>query len=324
MSMSGRHLIAIKSETDHGVDAFVGSLPTEWLGIIGQPEIQETTQEIGPEEMTADGLGGQILRVPEKTALSFTTYLVGKADAAGDPPPGLDVLFKASNCAETISAASSAAYQVAFGRSMTDVPSMTVYEATRDDVSGDYYVRAITGVRGTWKVMFTDGKDVRLSFEGVGQYAEKSTVLETISAPTEYSGGKNRLKCQSIAYTYAGDAFGITEIELGTGMTIDEDHDLSATASVDQVGLYLAEASKPGGSTTFKSGEWTRLWPLVKPAPGPQDSGEVKITVTDGTDTVELVGIDTVIGAYSKTLAGGNYEHTTPLTCLGGLTVTFT
>src|SRR5690554_8166163 len=102
MSMSDKHLIAIKSETDYGVDAFGGSLPTDWMGIIGPPEIQETTQEIGPEEITADGLGGQILRVPEKTTVSFTAYLVGKATDAGDPFPSLDVLLKASNCAETI------------------------------------------------------------------------------------------------------------------------------------------------------------------------------------------------------------------------------
>jgi len=325
MSMSQRHLLAIKAETNYGEDAWGASPPTSWLAIVGQPTIQESVQEMGPEEMTADGLGGQILRVGEMTTVSFTTYLVGKLDTAGDPPPELDALFKASNCAEEIVPTTSAGYGVSFGRMMASVPSMSVYEAIRDDVSGEYYTRLVTGVRGVPTITLEDGQDIRISFEGEGLYSELSETTTAITNPTEYSGGKDRLKCQGLTFTYGGDPYGITALELTTGMETAQTSTLTADNSVDAIGLMLSAGSKPGGSVSWASGEWANIFPHIKPpANDPVPTGELIATITDGTDTVKFTGTDTAVGAYAKNLQGGNYTYDTPLTCLGGLGILFT
>lgn len=327
MGMSDRHLLAIKRETTQGTDAFSGVAPTEWLSIVGEPEIQESVVEIGPDEKTADGLGGQILKVGEKTDVSFEAYLVGKDGAAGDPPPGgLSDLFLGCNLAETITATTDVGYDLVFGRMMATVPSFTVYEAIRDDVTGDYHVRVVTGVRGVPTFKFEDGGDARVSFEGVGKYSELSeAATETIANPTQYSGGKNRLKIQGMGYSLGGSQFGITALELTTGMSVDEDKDLTASEAVDKVGLHLANGDKPGGSNTFKSEEFANVLPLCKPtANGVAPTGELSVTLTDGTDTIQFIGAGAVVGAYSKSLAGGNYNYETPMTCLDGLSLIFT
>ncbi|QDG49299.1 hypothetical protein FIV42_00680 [Persicimonas caeni] len=328
MALTDRHLLAVKAEPAYGDDAFTGSTPSEWLGIIGEPSIQESVVEVGPEEKTADGLGGQILRYGEKTDVQFTTYLVGKDSAAGDPPPSvLADLFKACNLAETVNASTDVTYDLAFGRSMSLVPSMTVYEAIRDDESGDYFIRLVKGVRGTPTITFEDGQDVRVQFSGTGLYSELSAATTAINNPTGYSGGKDRFKVQGIVFDLDGTQYDITALEIVTGMEVDEDRNLTADNAVDEVGLYLPNGNKPGGSTTFKarSQEMTNILPKVQvPADNVVPKGTLTITLSHGSDTIEIVGSGCALGAYAKNLAGSNYTFDVPLTFLDGLSITFT
>lgn len=330
MSMTHNHLLATKAEPTYGDDAFSGATPTAWLGVLGEPGIQEKTVDIPAEETTADGLGGQMLRYGDKTDVSFTTYLVGKQSAAGDPPPAvLADIFKASNLEETITATTSAAYALAFGRAMASVPSMTVFEGIRDAVSGDYYTRLVKGVRGTPKYLFEDGQDARCEFTGVGLYSELSTVATAITAPSSYSGGKNRMKVQGVTFNYAGTEYDITKLEITPGTSIDEDRNATADYGVDEVGLYLAKGDKPGGSVTFKarSAVITDILPKIMPDAGSftrVPTATLTVTLTDGTDTITITGHGCAFGAYAKNLAGHNYTFDVPLTFLDGLTVTFT
>lgn len=328
MALSDRHILATKAETNYAEDAFSGATPSNWLGIIGEPSIQESTVEIGPEEKTADGLGGQMLRYGEKTDVKFTTYLVGKDAAAGDPPPNvLADVFKACNLAETINASTDVTYDLAYGRDMSTVPSMSVFEGIRDDATGDWFTRLVLGVRGKPKWMFEDGKDARVEFDGEGIYSELSTTTTAITNPTDYSGGKDRFKVQGIVFDLDGTQYDITKLDLTTGMDFQEDRNLTANHAVDEVGLYLPNGNKPGGSVTFKSrsAELTDLLPKSNvPADGIVPTGTLTITLTHGGDTVTITGSGCALGAYSKSLQGGNYDCDVPLTFLDGLSVVFT
>jgi len=333
MALSDRHIVGVKSESTYGDDAFTSSAPTdsEWLGIIGEPSIQERTVDVPASEKTADGLGGQILRYGEATDVSFSTYLVGKESTAGDPPPVIADLYKASNLDETVNSGTSVDYATAYGRSMASVPAMTVYEGIRDDVSGDYFTRVVTGVRGVPTFVFEDGQDARVNYEGVGLYSEMTTSTTAISAPSSYSGGKNRLKCQGMTLTYDGTQYPITSAEVVTGLEVDEDRELGTDHAVDEVGLYLPNEAKPGGSVTFKARSnviTTILGANVQPDNGSftvVPTADLVITLTDGTtDTIEITMTDCAFGAHSKNLAGGNYLFDVPFTALGGLSISFT
>jgi len=327
MALSDRHIVGVKSETTYGTDAFTGSEPTDFLGILGEPKIQELSTDIGPMEKTADGFGGSVLRVGDKTDVSFTVYMVGKGVAAGDTPPQHDALLKASNMGETVVAATSATYDLGWGRTQTEVPSMTVYEGIRDDESGDYFTRVVTGCRvvPTWK--FEDGADAKVEFAGVGRYSTLSTATTAISNPSEYSGGKTRMKVQGMVFTYDGVEYPIVSAEVVSGMTIDEDHVVSAENSMDSAGLYLANGDKPGGSLTFKarSSVLTDILPLTGvPSGCSVPTAEVTITLSCGGDTITITGNDCAFGAHSKNLENSNYTFDVPLTFLGGLSVEYT
>jgi hypothetical protein len=204
---------------------------------------------------------------------------------------------------------------------------MTVFEAIRDDKSGDYYTRVVEGVRGVPTLAFADGADVRLNFAGVGLYSELTKATQAIAEPAAYSGGKDRFKCQGITFDLDGTTYDITALELVTGMSVDEDRNLTVTSAVDEVALHLANGAKPGGSCTFKarSAEITSLLPkATAPAGGVVPKGTLTITLTHGGDTITIVGEGCAVGAYSKNLAGRNYTCDCPLTFLDGLSITFT
>lgn len=330
MALSDRHLVAIKTEVTYGVDPFQGS-PTDFLGIIGEPEIVESTVDIGPEEKTADGFGGSVIRYGEKTDVAFTAYLVGKKSAAGSTPPEHDVLWKGCNFRETITAGTSVEYKLEWGRDQSKVPSMALFEAIRDDEDGKYYTRTITGIRGVPTFVFEDGQDARVNFAGVGQYAAfnftQAGATITSPAASKYSGGKARMKVQGMTFKYNNVAYPITACEITTGMSIDEGHSLSATYAVDSVGLYLANGDKPGGSVTFQ-GSTSVLRNIIKETQIPNgckvDSATLEITLSCGGDTITITGTDCVLGAHSRNLANGNYNFDVPLTFLGGLKVVYT
>ncbi|MFW5968553.1 MAG: hypothetical protein ACOCV2_13600 [Persicimonas sp.] len=328
MGLSDKHIIAIKAEDTYGEDAFDDSEPdaSDWLAVFEHPEIQESYQEMGPEEITADGFGGQSRAVGDMTEVAFETYLVGKEDAAGDPPPVLSELFKASNMAETVNTDTDVEYDLTFGADQDEVPSMTVYEAIRDDVSGDWYVRVVTGVRGTWTLTFEDGSDVMLSFEGRGLFSELDETTTSITAPSkgDYSGGKDRIKVQGITFKLDGSDHSITNLEIETGMSVFSNRDLTGDHSTDQVKLHLAQGDRPGGSGTWASGEWSDVHTKARPDDdGNPPKGTLEVEVGDADDTVTIKGDGCVVGAYSKSLEGGNYEFETPLTFLDGLSMTF-
>lgn len=333
MSLSDRFLIGVDSESNYGDDAFGGSDPSEWLAVQGEPEIEERTTEVGPEQKTYDGLGGHVLRYADATEVSLSTFIVGKDGSAGDPPPDpLASLLKAGNFEETVNTDTDVVYTLnGYSSGMTDVPSATVFEAIRDDTDGDYYTRLVEGVRWGLSFTFEDEGSVVVEADGVGLYSERAVSTSSISDPADgdVSGGKDRLKVQGMTFKFDGTEYDVTSAEMSTELSVQEHAILNQDSRVDEVKLSLGDEDRPGGSVTFK-GRSDELTDIVRdqiqPDAGGFDkvpTGDLEIEVGDGTDTVTFVGKDCVLGAYSKSLEGNNYNFDVPVTFLGGLEITF-
>ena len=326
MALSSKEVLAVKSESTYGTDAFSGD-PSEALSCYSI-EITPAFSDVPMDRKTHDGFanGQEMLRIGSHVDVSFEFPLIGKDSAAGDTPPLVDVVLKAANFEETVNASTDVTYDLAYGADMTKVPSMTVKYYLRDDESGDYYVHTVTGVRGTLTFTMEDESDVRCSFEGIGLFSEMATSTSSPTLPSTYNGGKDALAAQGMTVDYDGSTYDARSIDYSTGYSIDRYDVRTETNRLKKATLYLADGDYPTSSVTWgEEGTWDSIVDKHKPAADRTLSTATStVTVTDGTDTVEFTGSETAVGMYSRSQQGERYAFDTPLTHMGGLSLKFT
>jgi hypothetical protein len=327
MSQSAKEVLAVKSEATYGTDAFSGD-PTELLSA-ENIQINEVYSDIPVERKTHDGFahGEKMLRVKSHTDVSFEFDLLAKESAAGDPPPIIGAILKACNFEEVVNAGTDVTYTLVFGADQTKVPSMTVKHYTRDDENSDWYLRTVTGVRGTLTITMQDEGTIRCSFSGIGKFSEEATSTGSYTLPTSYNGGKDPLAAQGLTVEYDATQYDVRSLDFNTNYSQDRYDERSQDARLKKVTLDLADGDFPTSSVTWgEEGTWDTIVQEHKPDPDTDvvPTADFKVTASDGTDTIEFDATECAVGMYSKNQQGGRYAFDTPLTHQGGFSITFT
>jgi hypothetical protein len=280
-------LLAAKSETTYGTDAFGGSDPAtgDWIAAYADSDISHERISVENTTIRPFHSGLEHESYGSHCDVTINLPLYGKASSAGDPPPSLDVLLQAAGAEETVTASTDVVYNWVTYHTMSAAPSCTVYLAEYL-TDGTVRTHIATGVRLNMTLTAAAEQHVRLSFTGIGLYsAPDSAAVAAPTNPSSYSGGKAPLLTQNMTHTRAATAFALQEFEFQTNWTLEETRNITGANSLDQVDLIRAEASRMGGSKTFRDTD--ELEVALTDFAADTESALVA-SWTNGTDTVAL------------------------------------
>jgi len=312
---------AYGSGTDGTTDFTTGHDPDDWYAVRtqGEPPFSEVINTIANQEMTATHSTKKSHNYGHRLDVSLTVPLKGKKSTAGDPPFG-SWLLKAMNLEETVNATTSTVYRPVTGDDQTRVPSaaLAMYMFTRG--YDDAYRWVCKGVRGNGTLTLEMGENATLGFEGAGLYAPWPTDLHVAdnantlpTTPTEYSGEKNTLEV--IGMTFEVDtgsgltAYPIESMDLQTNWSLQEDMvGTKADRTLEQLYLERGSEDPPGGGITFKgrSAAMKAILPLASSGADCQ----ITVTLSDGTDTVELNIPVVQFSEQTVSLEGSTFDAT--------------
>jgi len=321
-------LVAIKAETTIGTDAFGGSDPgaDDWIACYPDSFIQERRVRVPDTTVRAYAGANQHDSYGSHCDVEIHVPLTGKNGSAGSAPADpVDAALKAAGFEGAANAGVSYVYNLATFHAVANAPTCTVYlaEYTTD---GNVRTYVATGVRWNMTLTASEASHVRLSFVGIGKYAD--TDEAPVSAPTNpsaYTSDKAPITTQGMTLALEAENFRAINFEVSTNWSLEEDRDSTGSTSLDEVDLIRGEDSPPIASVDFKDsgdldyvlGEWKA------------DSAQtLAAAFTDGTDTI-TVGGECQIQDYSK--ARGNiFSYSVPLGMFASsagdddLTLTFT
>lgn len=279
-------LVAAKSETTYGTDAFAGATPTEWLNFSAFDPVTALAI-VEDETIRAVHSGYRDERFGDKATPSWTIPLTGKTGAVGTAP-AYAALLKAANFQETVTADTSVSYSLVTGMAQGDVPSVTYayYMLEQDRVNARKML--LTGCRGNRTFTFEMGQVATLSGDDVGRYSSfpAATIAKPVN-PSSYAGNKRALIVVGLNIEIGGVKYCVEKFDFSTNWTINEDRDAcQANTTLNHVHLSRARGSRPGGSKTLKgrSAALSTILPLVES--GAPISFEA--TLSNGEDTIEV------------------------------------
>lgn len=310
--------VAFQSESTEGTDP-TGGTPSTFYRVLGTGHAINPKRTFLPDE----SVGGTHERPANQSIgshndVAFQMYLFGKESSAGDPAQQADLL-KACGFKETITASTSAAYELTTFHTTANAPTMTVYER-RWHTDAEYRQTIASAVRGNAMLTFEMEKYALIDFqEGIGGYQETGSSTTAGSPPAfgGYNGGKSPLKVVSMTATFDATARKIKKLDVATAWGVIQDKDSNGSTSHRQT--ELVRTDPPAGSLDSSDID---LFEDVLTAQSTDATVTVQIVLTDGTDTI-TVDMDIQFGQYNRT--GGDIgAFSYPFTVVGNITVTFT
>ena len=310
--------VAFAPEATEGTDP-TGGTPSDWYRLLGDNHAINPKRLWLPDESvggTHERPAGQSIGTHNEVQIPM--YLFGKESTAGDPALQA-ALFGAMGFDETITASTSAAYELVTFHTMAVAPTITVYERRRYS-DGQYRQVKSHAVRGNGTFTFEMEKYALVEMpDGRGPYQEVPTGTTAGTPPAfgSYNGGKRPLKVVSMVAEVDSTARKLTKCDFNTGWDVTLDKDTSGATSTQQV--ELSRSSAPTGS--FESAD-IDLFDDVLTAQATDEVIPIEITLTDSTDTV-VVAMDVQFGQYNRT-GGPIGKFSFPFTVVGNITITFT
>ena len=288
-------LVAIKSETTEGTDAFLTD-PDTFIDAVTCSIIPQRTR-VPNAGVRAVHSGIASKSFASHCEVSMSGYLTGKEDAAGDAPL-YAALLKASGLKETPNASTNVIYAPVTAQTMANCPSMTVYQYRRH-TDGTYRLYKATGVRGNLTITYTMSGYVMWSFEGMGKYeAVGTSTIAGPSDPTAYGGNKSPLLVNGLTFQVGGSDFEMSSFEFSTNWSLEEVRTATGSSELDYIKLIRGEDSHIGGSLEFmKSDEFE----TVLTNHGADTEFALSASVSDGTDTIALAAPKAQFDMWSLT-----------------------
>jgi hypothetical protein len=304
-------LVAVKAETTVGTDAFGGGDPSadDWIACYADSFIQEQRIEVRDATVRAYAAANTHDTYGSHCDVEVHIPLTGKASTAGDAPAApVDALMQAAGFEGTENAGTSYVYNLATFHGTSNATTATVYLAEYT-TAGEVRTYKATGCRFNANLAAEPDAHVRLSFVGIGKYADTDEAPVTApTAPSAYTGGKSPLLTQGMTFSLEGNAQSVINYSLSTNWSLEEDRTVTGSTSLDTVDLIRPDGQPAGSSVDFRNsssldyilGEWKADSVLT-----------LAVTFTDGTDTVAIAG-EVQCQQYTKA-AGNIYSYTVPL-----------
>ena len=316
--MAVRHykhiLVAMKSESSRGVDAFGGSAPAsgDWIAAY-EADVKEVMTEVLDESIRPwhSGLAHDVQG--SHTEVSLLIPLRGKKGAAGTTPPdSIDAGLKAAGHKATVDSGVSVAYNPETFHTQANCPTATVYIAYFAS-DGSVRVQRILGVRfGEARVTAAPKRPLMLSLaSGMGLYGELAAATSAAPTnPTAYSGGKTNILSQGMTLDLGSETMTLQSFELINAWSIEMDDSL--TGSSEAKDFDLLRAARVGGSVLFRDS--AHLEYLLGKR---RDAGAIALEAawSDGTDTITLNAPAVQIGEIGMN-KGNVYQFPCPYYCL--------
>lgn len=291
-----QYLVAIKSETTEGVDAFSGE-PTEWLAT-ETCTVTPVRTPYANGEMKANHSASARKTFGSHCDVELSGFLKGKSGAAGTAP-AIAALLKASGLAETVVADTSVSYKPVTVQSMAVCPSFTIYKYERQ-TDGTYRLYKSFGVRGNFAVTYEMGVAVKWAFSGgKGSYVAPATA--TISGPSDpetYDGNKGQIPSDGMTLSIGGTAWSMGKFDFQTAWAVEEVRTATGSSQLDYSRLVRPADTPIAGNLEFmKSDELED----VLDKHGADTEFAVANSVTDGTDTIAFAAPKAQFDQWSMT-----------------------
>jgi hypothetical protein len=307
--------VFIESEATSGTDP----TPTDAFSTLGDaPRVMPQTVPVENESViaTQDGLAHKGYQ--SHNDVNIEAYLFGKSGAAGTSPVQI-AIFHAAGFGETPVVSTSSTLTPITSHTDATAPSMTVYEEVYH-TNGQMRRGKASGVRGNLVLDLQMDTYAKMTFTGVGLFAELASLASgTAPALTAYDGGKDPMLVRGITFDLDGSSYCVTGMDLNTNWSVEENRCGTGTSSLDSVHLVRGAGSRMGG--TLSAQDAAALDAIIA-AIGADSELDLSVTLTDGTDTIEI-SMTIQFGQYER--SGGNLgSYSFPYFVVGSPEVVFT
>lgn len=293
------YLVAIKSETSYGVDAWAGSAPAagDWVSAYDADATEKMTEV---QDMSVRPFASQLAHRVYGSHVDVTLSIParGKSGVAGTPAPApIDAAIKAAGNKATVVSATSVTYTPQTFHTQALCPSVSIYIAYFY-TDGTVRVQRVLGVKfNEMKITAAAKAPLMLSFTGRGLYGELSAAAGVAPTnPASYSGGKPLVLSQggTLAIgTETGIGFSAFEIVSAWDMNAEED----LTTLNESKNFDLTRGARPAGSCTF-SGSAHLLYFLTNRRSAAALA--LAAVFTNGTDAITITAPSVQLGEVGK------------------------
>lgn len=326
-----RKIIAAKSESSYGSDAFGGSDPSEFLAVVEDSALpfSPNYERVGTAVQTAVHDVRRADHYLDSLEVGLSMPVKSASSAIDDPPPHA-ALLKAANLKEVKrdpdSTSSSGDEYIEYlpytGASMTDVPAATIAAILFNDDYTQQYKWLARGERHNLNWTLEMGEHLMVEVaDGMALPEAMPTSGSSKSvSPSAYSGNERNFVVRNLTFTIDGTTYPLSSLELSTNWSMTEDRDANqAQGTLSRVELNRSSGptdSPPGGSMTLKGRDSvvSDLEPLI------DDGNPGKIvaecTAAGGTNVWRLEIPRAQMG-WDAFSAGDDPTFDVPFFCLG-------
>jgi hypothetical protein len=326
-----RKIIAAKSESTYGSDAFTGSDPSDYLAVVEDSALpfSPNYERVGTPVQTATHDVRRADHYIDSLEVGMSLPVKAASTAIDDPPPH-DALLKAANLKEAkrdpdSSADSGDEYVEYFpytGASMTDVPSATIAAMLFNDDYSEHYLWLAEGARHNLTWTLEMGEHLMLEIaDGMALPAAMPTSGTASSLqPDTYSGNERNFVVRNLVYEIDGTVYPLQSLELSTNWSVTEDRDATQSqGTLSRVELNRSSGptdSPPGGSMTLKGRDSVVSDLEPKIADGTPGKIVAECTAPNGTEVWRLEAPRVQFG-WDAFSAGDDPTFDVPFFCLG-------